>query len=184
MKKCKCGKEYIQYNSMMTKCVECMLVAGKKLTIKKVKAFKDETYERKKALKSKHAWTKEAQIEFNRWVKFRDYNEVCISCGSNPNDEGITNGSRFDAGHYKSVGASKELRFEPLNCHKQCVKCNNYLSGNMVNYRINLIKKIGQKRVDWLEGPHEIPHRTIEDIKAIKVKYAKLARELKKELEL
>lgn len=177
MKTCKCGKEYIQYNTMMTKCVECMLKAGKKLTVKKDKAFKKETRERKQKLKSKADWLKEAQIEFNKYIRLEDHDKPCISCGRH--HEG-----QYHAGHYKTVGGNPELRFEVLNCHKQCAPCNNHLSGNIVNYRVNLIEKIGQKRVDWLEGPHEIPHRTIEDIKAIKTKYAKLARELKKELEL
>ena len=72
-----------------------------------------------------------------------------------------------------SVGGNPELRFEELNCHKQCAPCNNHLSGNVGEYRINLINKIGLEQVEWLEGPHELQKLTCEDLKAIELKYKK-----------
>ena len=38
-------------------------------------------------------------------------------------------------------GAMPSLRFNTHNVHKQCSACNNHLSGNMIEYRINLIAK-------------------------------------------
>ena len=79
------------------------------------------------------------------------------------------------AGHYRTVGAHPELRFEPDNVHKQCNRnCNKAKSGNLTEYRKNLVKKIGLKRVEYLEGPHKAKHYTIEDIKDIKKKYQQL----------
>lgn len=188
MRKCKCGNEYIQYNSMMTKCAECLVFDVRKREAKRVKAekkvYKKETKERRDASQPKSHWIKHAQKSFNKWVKLRDHAEPCISCQKYRSETAVLNGSNFHAGHFKSVGARDELRFEPLNCHKQCAYCNTHLSGNESAYRVNLIKKIGLEKVDWLEGPHHIPHRTVDEIQAIKTKYAKLARELKKELEL
>jgi hypothetical protein len=68
------------------------------------------------------------------------------------------------------------LRFNTYNCHKQCAPCNNHLSGNLVEYRANLINKIGQARVDWLEGPQDTKNMDIEYLKRIKRIFSKRAR--------
>jgi hypothetical protein len=52
-------------------------------------------------------------------------------------------------------------------------------SGDIVNYRIELVKRIGADKVDWLEGPHEAKRYTIEDLKAMKASYRAMTRELK-----
>ncbi|RUM32065.1 MAG: hypothetical protein DSY42_01725, partial [Aquifex sp.] len=101
---------------------------------------------------------------FNRYIRERDKNETCISCGRVP--------KKRNAGHYRSVGACPELRFEPLNVNLQCEHCNTFKSGNAIEYRINLVKKIGLERVEWLEGPHEPAKWSIDEIKAIKKEYA------------
>jgi len=41
------------------------------------------------------------------------------------------------------------------------------MSGNITLYRINLIKKIGIERVEWLEGPHPPAKWTIEELQGI-----------------
>jgi len=75
------------------------------------------------------------------------------------------------AGHYRSVGAHPELRFEPDNCHAQCAQCNNFMSGNLLNYRANLLNKIGQERVEWLEGPHKKSKLSIPELKELLAHY-------------
>lgn len=127
--------------------------------------------EAKERIKSRGEWLKEAQTAFNSWIRARDDGQPCISCGS------FT--GKKNAGHYRSVGSSPELRFEPLNVWLQCEKCNSYLSGNLISYRINLIARIGQCKVEWLEGKHDPKKYTIEELKQIKAKYLKLAREIK-----
>ena len=57
--------------------------------------------------------------------------------------------------------------------------CNRHKSGDIVNYRINLVARIGADRVDWLEGPHEAQRYTIEQLKEIKAEYRAKIRELK-----
>lgn len=135
---------------------------------------------RKEKLKSRADHLREAQAAVNEYVRLRDARLPCISCDSTPNDNDLMTGSRWDAGHYRSVGACPELRFEPLNIHRQCVKCNRNLSGNAVEYRIRLLLRIGAEKVAWIEGPHEARKYTVEEIKAIKAKYRALIRELKR----
>ncbi|MFJ2319218.1 recombination protein NinG [Pseudomonas sp. NPDC087817] len=129
---------------------------------------------RKEKLKSRAEHMREAQAAFNEWVRLRDSDRPCVSCGRH--HEG-----QYHAGHYRSVGANPELRFEPLNVWKQCAPCNTHLSGNLVNYRLSLAQLIGPEKVDWLEGPHPACKHTVEEIKTIKAEYRAKTRELKKE---
>jgi uncharacterized protein YhaN len=127
---------------------------------------------RREKLKTKSDHMRETQTIFNQWVRLRDEHLPCVSCGRH--HEG-----QFHAGHYRTVAARPELRFEPLNVHKQCAPCNNHKSGDIVNYRINLVHRIGAEKVDWIEGPHEPQRYTIEQLKEIKAHYRALIRELK-----
>ena len=129
--------------------------------------------EAKERIKPRSAYMKETQSAFNAWVRERDRDLPCISCGRHHQ-------GKYDAGHYRSVGSNPALRFEPLNCHRQCVPCNQHKSGNAIEYRINLVARIGADKVAWLEGPHAAKHYSIEELQAIKAKYLALVRDLKK----
>ena len=125
-----------------------------------------ETREAKKRTKSKAQWRKEAQAAFNAYIRERDRDQPCISCGRHHDGQ-------YHAGHYRTTASAPELRFYEDNCHKQCAPCNNHLSGNIAEYRKALVTKIGIERLDSLEGPHEPMRYTIEDYQRIKDKYKK-----------
>ncbi len=116
---------------------------------------------------------KQAQAAFNKYIRVRDNDLACVSCGR-------FHDGQYHAGHYLSRGAHPELRFEEDNCNKQCAPCNNHLSGNISNYRPALVKKIGQDRVDWLEGKHEVRKYTCEDLKEVELKYKQKLKALNK----
>lgn len=137
----------------------------------KEKSEKKEIREKRERLKTRSQWLKETQQVFNTWVRIRDAHLPCISCGR------IHEG-QYHAGHYLSVGARPELRFEPDNVWKQCAPCNNHLSGNVVLYRKELINRIGLERVEWLEGPHEPKKYTVDELKAIKAECKAKVKEL------
>lgn len=125
-------------------------------------------------IKTKGDHAREAQAAFNAWIRERDAALPCISCGRHHQ-------GKYDAGHYRTVGSNPALRFEPLNCHKQCVPCNQHKSGNIVEYRIRLVHRIGAEQVEWLEGPHEPKRYTIDDLEGIKAQYRALLRALQAE---
>lgn len=127
----------------------------------------------KERVKSRGDYLREAQTAFNAWVRERDAQLPCVSCGRHHQGQ-------WHAGHYRTVAGSPELRFEPLNVWKQCAPCNNHKSGDIVNYRLELVRRIGAEQVAWLEGPHEPKRYSIDDLKEIKAKYRALVRELKK----
>ena len=128
---------------------------------------------RKEKLKSRADHMKDTQQAFNAWVRARDAALPCVSCGRHHQ-------GKYDAGHYRTVGSNPALRFEPLNCHRQCSPCNTRLSGNIVNYRIELVQRIGAEAVEWLEGPHEAKKYTVDELKAMTAEYRAKTRELKR----
>ena len=178
IKKCKfCGDEYEPRNSMQSVCSpDCAYRLVEQKNIKKAaKAIKDKERELRKhlkeskeRLKTKGQLAKEAQAAFNKYVRLRDKDLPCISCGRHHQGQ-------YHAGHYRSVGSSPHLRFNLWNNHKQCSACNNHLSGNLINYRMNLIKKIGQEKVDWIESANFSNKYTIENLKRLKKIFNKRA---------
>jgi len=101
-----------------------------------------------------------AQTVFNKYIRLRDGNN-CISC------DHVGDSRQIHAGHYMSQGGNSALRFNELNCHSQCVQCNNYKSGNLANYRIRLIEKIGIDKVIHLETTKNIKLWMVDELKAI-----------------
>lgn len=137
-------------------------------------AERKEMRARKAALMTRSDYLKSAQTAFNAYVRERDKDLPCISCGR------FHQGS-YDAGHYRSVGAQPALRFHEDNCHKQCVPCNQHKSGNAVEYRLGLIARIGVERVESLEQEHTPAKFTIEQAKAIRDTYRAKLRALKEQ---
>ena len=136
---------------------------AKKIARKKVVAYQRE---QKEKLKTAGDYIKEAQAAFNGYIRARDKNKPCISCGCLPGD--TVRGGNFDAGHYRSRGSAGHLRYNMFNCHSQCVKCNRYLSGNVVEYRKRLIDVLGENRLIQLENDSSIVRFTIPYLKRIK----------------
>jgi len=187
-KKCSvktCRASFVPKVSFQSWCSpDCAVVIARDKQEKKRKSLasieRREIRVRKEKLKSRADHLREAQAAVNEYVRLRDAHLPCISCDSMPNDNDLMTGSRWDAGHYRSVGACPELRFEPLNIHRQCVKCNRNLSGNAVEYRIRLVQRIGADKVAWIEGPHQPQKLAVDEIKNIKAEYRAKTRELKR----
>ena len=130
------------------------------------KVIKRDTKAKLDSLKTASDYIKEAQVAFNAYIRVRDKNKQCISCGCLPGD--TVQGGKFDAGHYRSRGSASHLRYHLLNCHSQCVKCNRYLSGNVVEYRKGLIARIGAERVEQIEVGNNPRKFTIDYLKRVK----------------
>lgn len=143
-----------KYNSLQSTCsaTACMVSYGKKLQQSKNKAFD------KKVRENDRSWhLDKCQEVFNKFIRLRDKDLPCISCG-------ITTG-QMHSSHYRSRGAAPELRYCEDNAHKSCSQCNSIKSGNILEYRIALVKKIGLARVEWIEGKHEAKHYKIDELK-------------------
>lgn len=145
--------------------------------------------ERKMELKPLGYWMARAQTQFNKFIRARDIGLPCVSCSAAESEvesqQGWKVGGAWDCGHYLSVGSHPELRFEQDNAARQCKSCNggsgNYSRKNhqtAKDYRVELIKRIGLERVEWLEGPHEPKRYRKEDYQAIEAEYKAKLKEL------
>lgn len=83
----------------------------------------------------KQAWDLQSE-----WVR-RSAKGVCFTC------EDTREWKLQQAGHFIHKNC---LDFDLRNIHCQCVKCNKYLSGNLVPYTIGMIEKYGKEVVDYL----------------------------------
>jgi hypothetical protein len=131
----------------------------------KIKTVKKEVKEAKLKLKSRSDWLKDTQVTFNKYIRLRDQDDGCISCGSK-------SAYAYHAGHYRSIGSAGHLRFNELNCHRQCSACNTHLSGNLIRYRSGLIRKIGIHAVETLESDNDTIKIGIEEIKVLKKRFS------------
>lgn len=164
MRKCKiCKVKFTPVHSSVQMCcsINCAIEYSKQIEKKKWTKQKKVLKEK---VKTKSDYVKELQKQVNYYIRQRDKDKPCISCGKPLN-------SKFDAGHYRSAGGNPELRFEELNIHGQCVYCNQHLHGNLIDYRIRLIERIGVEKVEWLESKHEPKRYTIPELKELIKKY-------------
>ncbi len=179
-----CDKDhYIEYAGANVKKL------ASKQRVKEVKAERSVLRERKEAIKPASKFLSEAQTAFNKYIRLRDYHEPCPSCNKPREqieaEQGWKTGGCWDAGHYMTRGAKGQLRFVLFNVHKQCKSCNggsDKFSAKAATvgatYRVNLIKKIGLEKVEWLENNNDIDLRKkdIEYLKRIKRVFSKKAR--------
>jgi len=180
MSKCKiCRAEFTKRSMTHKVCSDSCAVELLRKTREeaKLKADRTERVETKKALerlKTRSDWLKDAQVVFNQYIRERDKAEPCISCQR-------FHQGQYHAGHFVSVGSRPNLRFDEQNVHRQCAPCNNHLSGNIIHYRMNLIKKLGVEAVVRLETDFEPKKYTIDDLKEIIIIYRKKVKMLKAE---
>jgi hypothetical protein len=126
--------------------------------------------EARERIKTKSQWLKETQAEFNKFIRARDHDKPCISCGRH-------HSGQYHAGHYRT---DKALRFNEIACFKQCMPCNTHLSGNQVKYRAALVGLLGDDLVAWLDKDHSSPKWTIDELRYLKAYYRQRAKEAEK----
>ncbi len=146
LKQCKASgcEEMFEPRNMQHQChhYTCAIAYQKELTEKRA------AKEKRKAVKEfkdndKSHLMKVAQQVFNKYIRLRDKDDGCISCGNTTR--------QMHAGHFMPVGSNGHIRFDEANCHKQCSICNNHKSGNLSEYEPKLVEKIGQEEVDRLK---------------------------------
>lgn len=127
---------------------------------------------------------KKATEHFNKFIRHRDTDANgfgrCISSG-----QPLTvPSSNAHAGHFYSAGKFPELRFNEDNVNLQGKSDNYFNGGNLLQYRKNLINKIGIKRVEKLDRISSMSKRQsykwcrfhlIEVIETYKNKYKQVA---------
>ena len=151
LKVCKICKEKFRPERQMQTCCsyQCSIDYAKQLTVKRQEVKKKNARKALREFKKsdKPTLLQLAQKLVNQYIRMRDEKQLCISCGHN-----FANGRQRHAGHYIARSKSSLLRFDERNIHAQCNICNDHLSGNVAEYRVGLIKKIGIEEVEYLEA--------------------------------
>jgi len=159
-----CDNTFPQWNSTEVACsIPCALAV---VDQKKKKVYKQETARMKSEARktSKPYQLKKTEEACNAYIRERDKGKPCVSCGA----EVYT----MTAGHYRSVGAHPELRYEETNIAGQCWwNCNRNKSGNIIEFRKELILRLGETRLAWIEGPHDSKNYTLDDLARIREHY-------------
>ncbi len=183
MKTCKiCKSEFNPMRPMQKVCSPlCALEVSRQATEKKkakeAQEDRKKTREKLDAMRTKPQLVKVAQTAFNAFVRVRDSDKPCISCGKKTTNES----NSTDAGHFRSVGSAPHMRFVEDNCHGQCKHCNQYLAGNVLAYRKGLIERVGLARVEQIESDQTVRKYTKEGLQEIAKHYNAETRRLKKD---
>jgi hypothetical protein len=85
---------------------------------------------------------------FSEYIRLRDADDngycKCVTCGNTYHWKEIHNG------HF--IGrANKAVRYNEINCHCQCVRCNSHRQGEHHLYRLYLVNRYGKEAVERLE---------------------------------
>lgn len=167
-KSCKQKFEPIRFNMkycLKDECVNAFVEEVKSKTWKKTKA------KAKLDLMTLSDYLKLAQQVFNKYINLRDKGLPCISC-----DKPIT--GRVNASHFWNANNHYNVRFNEDNVHSSCITCNQFLSGNLLEYRTRLISKIGEQRFNILEAESKETRKfTIDELKELIAIYKKKIKE-------
>jgi len=180
MKKCQNCKQQFEprFNTLEKFCWnhECKTIDAlqklEKINKNKSREWSQQKKRIQNSLKTSSNWKNELQKIFNLFIRLRDKNQPCISCGKKLPE-------KYDAGHFHSVGSSPSLRFDERNVHAQCVHCNRDKHGNVHEYRIGLIQRVGIDIVNDLEKNRHVPSHLstpeiIDFIELYKIKIKKM----------
>ena len=167
-----CKAKFKPFQSLQIVCgVDC----AKQHAAKKVERDKKREFleaKRKFRDHDRSWWLKATQTEVNKYVRLRDKDKPCITCGKPPEgSEKHLRGSGRDAGHYLTRAAYSALRFDTRQIHAQCVTCNRYNSGRRHEFRLAMIDMHGLDFVEWLESQRDPKRWSVEELKAIREKY-------------
>ena len=135
---CKCYQTWLFSTNAGKEVLNKSKITARKRVEKEKRNKERENKEKRKSIAQ---LVQEARKPFQRWVRKRDANKPCVSCGS-------VDSSIWDAGHFYKAEIYSGLIFHEDNVHKQCRKCNTYLNGNENNYRKGLEKRFG---IDFLK---------------------------------
>lgn len=172
LKKCReCQSQFIQMTSLHVYCSVPCSVKGtqKKREEKEARAWAVKKKAWGEDLKTWSDYYQDALKVFNEYIRLRDKDKPCISCGA------AAGTYKISAGHFHPQGTYKAVAMHEDNCHAQCwYNCNKNKHGNLSEYRPRLIERIGFERVEAIDILRNTDFKpSIPELIALKVKYRK-----------
>lgn len=93
-------------------------------------------------------------LVFKAYIRARDLRDdgtfVCVSCGM------VKTKDQMHAGHFYA-STFTATRWDESNVNSQCIACNVFLHGNLLNYRNGMLDKYGYGEINRLELLHNKP---------------------------
>lgn len=173
-RKCLVCKEKFtpQANTQIVCSASCSLEYLKR---QRSKEWKEQKKVIKQSLETKSEVLKACQIVFNTYIRLRDKDKNCVSCGKK------LVGNDVNASHFFSVGAYPNLRFNEDNVHNSCISCNQHKHGNQKEYDLRLPNRIGVERYNKLLEDRNKPLKiSLDELKELIYIYKQKIKELKK----
>ena len=101
---------------------------------------------------------KRVKVNFHKYVQLRDVQKAasgelvakCIACSKSWILNTSTDWKNFVASHYWRADLYKSIELNPMNVNGSCAHCNTRKHGNISEYQIHLLEKIGQENFDKL----------------------------------
>lgn len=157
-------------------------VIQKKEATAKKREFKKNDLSHQKEL-TQNAFNRLRVMQELLWFQSRGIEPYCISCLK------PLGGDQWCCGHFKSRGASPELRYDPKNTFLQHnVRCNKNLSGDIegtkttVGYKKGLVERFGTEKgneiIDYCESHHPAKNYTCDQLEEMRRSIRKEIKEL------
>jgi len=102
----------------------------------------------KKRTKSHSYYLKALDAVFSTYIRTKYSKDGLVKCFTCSKTAPI---KQMQNGHYISRSV-KILRWHEDNCRPQCIGCNIFKNGNLITYRENLVKEIGEEVVRFIEA--------------------------------
>jgi len=110
---------------------------------------------------------------FSKYIRLRDYNKPCVTCGSR---------DKKDCGHFLSR-RFESVRFDEKNAHGQCLKCNRFEYGNQYEHSLKVDEFYGEGTAEELRLKSKMfCNRSKIDYEYIAQEYANKYEELSKKM--
>jgi len=140
-----CGREFQPMKITKVCNYVCALKYNEqKVVLKQQKADKELIRAFKTNIKTLAEYKKDLQTNINKIVRLLDKGHPCISSGRS--------NYTVHAGHFYSVGANENLRFNLLNIWAQSDSDNTHKSGNELMFRKGLISTFGIELINEIDN--------------------------------
>ncbi len=166
-----CNCEFMPMKIGQKYCIPHLIKVGNEKQInERHKELKEKV--RSSDLKTRKRAAKEACHEY---IRLRDAKLPCISCGT-------TKAIEWHASHFHESGNNPGIRYNEMNIHLACIKCNTYKHGNLIGYRKGIIERYGRAYMNKLEeiklGDQKKKKWSADELRQIEESYKEKIKEL------
>jgi len=122
-----------------------------------------------KKITKRKSLDKDLDILYSRYIRLRDSDGkfgACYTCGN------VGEITEMDNGHFISR-AKKATKYDEMNTHLQCKRCNIFLKGNLVEYAIRLENDYGYGIIQDLKERSKQIFKVSDDFFKSKIAYYK-----------